>query len=52
MADFGRGIKAGVVTGIVYMVIAAILGAIYYNVFSPSQTLYTEPDSPYSHGGL
>jgi hypothetical protein len=31
MADFGRGIKAGVVTGIVYMVISAILGAIYQN---------------------
>jgi hypothetical protein len=31
MADFGRGIKAGVVTGIVYLVICAILGAIYQN---------------------
>jgi hypothetical protein len=31
MADFGRGMKAGVVTGIVYMAIAAILGAIYQN---------------------
>ena len=31
MADFGRGIKAGVVTGLVYMAVAAILGAIYHN---------------------
>ena len=31
MADFGRGIKAGIVTGIVYMAIAGILGAIYQN---------------------
>ena len=30
MADFGRGIKAGVVTGIIYMVIGGILGAIYH----------------------
>ncbi|HUW44331.1 MAG TPA: hypothetical protein VMW50_00915 [Dehalococcoidia bacterium] len=34
MADFGRGIKAGVITVIAYMVIAAILGAIYYNSLS------------------
>lgn len=31
MADFDRGIKAGVVTGIIYLVISAILGAIYEN---------------------
>jgi hypothetical protein len=31
MADFGRGIKAGIVTGIIYMVISVILGAIYQN---------------------
>ena len=31
MADFDRGIKAGVVTGIVYMAIAGILGTIYQN---------------------
>ena len=31
MADFGRGIKAGLITGIVYIVIAGILGTIYYN---------------------
>ena len=30
MADFGRGIKAGVVTGLVYMAIGGILGAIYH----------------------
>ena len=31
MADFGRGIKAGVITGIVYIVICAILGEIHYH---------------------
>jgi len=31
LADFRRGIKAGIVTGIIYMVISAILGAIYQN---------------------
>jgi hypothetical protein len=31
LADFDRGIKAGVVTGIIYLVISAILGAIYQN---------------------
>jgi hypothetical protein len=31
MADFGRGIKAGVATGGVYIVISAILAAIYRN---------------------
>ena len=40
MADFGRGIKAGVVTGIIYMVIAGILGAIYYSFFSVPHFLY------------
>jgi len=34
MADFDRGIKAGVVTGIVYMIIAGILGTIYSDSFS------------------
>jgi hypothetical protein len=34
MTDFKRGIKAGVVTGIVYMGIAGILGAIYQNSVS------------------
>jgi hypothetical protein len=33
VADFDRGIKAGVVTGIIYMAVAGILGAIYYNFF-------------------
>jgi hypothetical protein len=33
VADFDRGIKAGVVAGIVYMAVAGILGAIYYNSF-------------------
>jgi len=40
MADFGRGMKAGVVTGIVYMAIAAILGTIYYNSFSIPNFIY------------
>jgi len=31
LADFDRGIKAGVVTGIVYLVISVILSAIYQN---------------------
>ena len=31
MADFGRGIKAGIATGIVYLVISVILSAIYQN---------------------
>jgi hypothetical protein len=39
-ADFGRGIKAGVVIGIVYMVIAGILGAIYYDSFSVPHFIY------------
>jgi hypothetical protein len=41
LADFGRGIKAGVVTGIIYLVISAILGAIYQNnPFSIPHFLY------------
>jgi hypothetical protein len=40
MADFGRGIKAGVVTGIIYLVIAAILGAICYSFFYVPPFLY------------
>jgi len=40
LADFGRGIKAGVVTGIVYMAIAGILGAICYSFFSVPHFLY------------
>jgi len=31
LADFGRGIKAGIATGIVYLVISVILSAIYQN---------------------
>jgi len=49
MADFGRGIKAGVITGIVYMVIAGILGTIYQNnpfsvphfIYGTGLTLFT-----------
>jgi hypothetical protein len=40
LADFGRGIKAGVIAGIVYMVIAGILGAIYYDPFSVPHFIY------------
>jgi len=40
MADFGRGIKAGVVTGLVYMVIGGILGAIYYKSLPLLHFLY------------
>jgi hypothetical protein len=40
MADFGRGMKAGVVTGIVYMAIAAILGAIYHYPLSIPNFIY------------
>jgi len=40
LADFGRGIKAGVVTGIIYMVIGGILGAIYYKSLSLPHFLY------------
>jgi len=36
MADFDRGIKAGVVTGIVYLVIAGILGAVIYYDLLPN----------------
>jgi len=49
LADFDRGIKAGVVTGIIYMVIAGILGAIYQNnplsfphfIYGTGLTLFT-----------
>lgn len=44
MADFGRGIKAGVISGLVYMAVAAILGAIYYN------SIWSTPDFVYGAG--
>ena len=55
MADFHRGIKAGVVTGIVYMVIAGILGAIYQNnplsvphfIYGTGLTLFSWRDLTY-----
>jgi len=31
MADFGRGIKAGLVTGLIYIAIGGVLGTIYQN---------------------
>jgi len=47
MADFGRGIKAGVVTGIVYMLISAILGAIYHNSLSIPPFIHAAQLSPF-----
>jgi hypothetical protein len=46
MADFGRGMKAGVVTGIVYIAICAILGAIYHNPLSIPPSIYAAGLSP------
>jgi len=46
LADFRRGIKAGLVTGIIYMVIDGILGAIYQN--NPLSL----PHFPYGAAGL
>lgn len=42
MADFRRGIKAGVVTGFIYLAIAGILGSvvIHYRLFSVARFLY------------
>jgi hypothetical protein len=40
MADFGRGIKAGLATAGIYLAISAILGAIYYSFFSVPHFLY------------
>ena len=41
MADFGRGIKAGIISGLIYMAVAAILGAIYYgNIWATPDFLY------------
>jgi hypothetical protein len=40
MADFGRGIKAGVAAGGVYIVISAILAAIYHNSSSFLYPMY------------
>jgi len=36
LADFDRGIKAGLVTGIIYLVIAGILGAVIYYDLLPN----------------
>jgi multisubunit Na+/H+ antiporter MnhE subunit len=47
LADFGRGIKAGVATGIVYMAISAILGAIYHNLLSIPPFIYAAQLSPF-----
>jgi hypothetical protein len=48
MADFGRGIKAGVITGVVYIVASAILAAIYLNNPSlPSFPMYAAGLTPF-----
>lgn len=44
MADFTRGIKAGVIGGLIYMAVAATLGAIYYN------SIWSTPDFVYEAG--
>jgi hypothetical protein len=49
MVDFGPGIKAGVITGVVYIVVSAILGAIYLNnPLSPTFPMYTAGLTPFS----
>jgi hypothetical protein len=53
MADFGRGIKAGVVTGIVYLAICAVLGAIYQNnLLSIPYFMYAAGLTPLTWGAL
>jgi len=48
LADFGRGIKAGVITGIIYIAISAILGAIYLNnPLSPPFPMYAAGLTPF-----
>ena len=49
MADFVRGIKAGIITGIIYIVVSAILGAIYLdNPLSPPFPMYAAGLTPFS----
>jgi len=43
MADFRRGIKAGLVTGIIYVVIGGILGAIYSKFLFPPHSINAPP---------
>jgi hypothetical protein len=47
MADFGRGIKAGVAVAAVYLIISAILGAIYHNLLSIPPFIYAAQLSPF-----
>jgi hypothetical protein len=48
LADFRRGVKAGIVTGIVYVAISAILGAIYLdNPLSPPFPMYAAGLTPF-----
>jgi len=48
LADFGRGIKAGVITGIVYIVISVILAATYHNLLSIPYFIYAAGLTPFS----
>jgi len=48
LANFGRGIKAGVATAGVYLVISAILGAIYDNLLSIPYFIYAAGLHPFS----
>ena len=47
MGDFRRGIKAGAVTGIIYIVICAILGAIYHNPLSIPPFIFAAQLGPF-----
>jgi hypothetical protein len=48
LADFGRGIKAGVAVAAVYLIISAILSAIYRNSWSIPYFIYAAGLSPFS----
>ena len=48
MADFGRGIKAGVAVAAVYLIISAILSAIYHNLLSIPYFIYAAGLHPFS----
>jgi len=52
MADFQRGIKAGVVTAGVYLAISAILGVIYYISFSVPHFLHGTGLTLFTWGAL
>jgi len=52
MADFRRGIKAGVATGGIYLAISAILGVIYYKSLSLPHFLYGTGLTLFTWGAL